>query len=144
MKRIIVFGMIFILMSISLSNIYAQEEKDAIIANLSNLFNYSKSKNFDKAAALIAYEGENKNRVQKDTFNASDKDELNQVKRICKKISALIELATKYEFNPVTAKVDNGTNIYSIDVSFISGDQKLVTSFSFVKTEKGFLLSNMN
>jgi len=33
------------------------------------LLNYSKSKAYDKAALLIAYDGEDKTRILKDSFN---------------------------------------------------------------------------
>ncbi len=113
-------------------------------SNLKNLFEFSKAKSFEKAAELIAYEGEDKERVHKESFNSASKDEIAQVRRICKKISALIELSSKYEFGEPTEKKLGEKEIQTIDVSFVSGDQKLVTEFSFIKTEKGFLLFNMN
>lgn len=138
-KLVIVF-LIFV-SSIS-SAVFAQS--DDVKSNLVNLFELSKAKSFEKAAALIAYEGEDNARVQKEAFNSASKDELTQVKRICKKISALIELSSKYDFGAPNVKKDGDKEIHSIEVSFVSGDQKLVTEFSFIKTEKGFLLSNMN
>jgi hypothetical protein len=145
MKRFF-YSIIVISAVLSFSNVtvFAQGEESAVKNNLTNLFNYSKTKAFEKAASIIAYEGDDAARNKKDVFNSSNKDELNQVKRICKKISALIELSSKYEFGTFASKTVDGINIYSIDVQFISGDQKLVTSFTFTKTEKGILFSNMN
>ncbi|MEW6702779.1 MAG: hypothetical protein AB1298_08665 [Bacteroidota bacterium] len=119
-------------------------DESGVKSALNSLFDFSKSKAYEKAALLIAYDGEDKNRVQKDAFNPANKEELNQVKRICKKISALIELCSKHEFGTVRTKNDGVKDIYTIEVNFISGDQKLVTSFSFVKGGKGYLLVNMN
>jgi hypothetical protein len=144
MKRLLNVGLITVLMLFVVQNTPAQTDDSAIKANLTSLFNHSKAKAFEKAAELIVYEGEDKARDQKDSFNSSNKDEVNQVKRICKKISALIELSSKYDFGPVVSKQVDGKDIYSIDVNFISGDQKLATGFTFLKTAKGFLLSNMN
>ena len=111
---------------------------------LSNLLTYSKTKNFDKAANLIAYNGDDTKRIDKDSFNPANKDELNQVKRICKKISALLELSSSHEFGEFKTLDEKGKEEFTLKVTFVSGDQKLVTSFSFIKTDKGFLLNNMN
>lgn len=137
----LVIALLIFVSSIS-SAIFAQSAD--VKSNLVNLFEFSKAKTYEKAAALIAYEGDDKARIQKEAFNSSNKDELTQVKRICKKIYALIELSSKYDFGAPSVKKDGEKEIHSIEVSFVSGDQKLVTEFSFIKTEKGFLLSNTN
>ncbi|KAF0151929.1 MAG: hypothetical protein FD143_1539 [Ignavibacteria bacterium] len=129
---------------IGLSSNLAFAQVSDVTTNLKNLFEFSKAKSFEKAAELIAYDGEDKARIQMESFNAANKDEIAQVKRICKKISALIELSSKYDFSTPVVKQDGDKEIQTIDVSFVSGDQKLVTEFSFIKTEKGLLLFNMN
>ena len=144
MKKHLNLGLITLAMLFFVGNITAQTDESVIKTNLADLFHNSKAKLFDKAAEQIVYEGEDKARDQKDSFNPANKEEVNQVKRICKKISALIELSSKYDFGPVISKQVDGKDVYTIDVSFISGDQKLVTGFTFLKTQKGFLLSNMN
>lgn len=113
-------------------------------ANLTSLFELSKAKSYEKAAALIAYDGDDKPRIKKDAFNPANKEELAQVKRICKKISALIELSSKYDFGTSSVKQEGENEIQLLEVNFISGEQKLVTEFSFIKTGKGYLLYNMN
>lgn len=121
---------------------YAQSNDDnGVKLAIKNLLEYSKSKAYDKAGKIIAYEGEDKDRVHKDSFNTENKEELNQVKRICKKITALLELSSKYEFGEISSP---SKNVYSMQVTFVSGEQKLVTSFILEKTEKGFLLISMN
>jgi hypothetical protein len=111
---------------------------------LVKLLDYSKSKAYDKAALLIAYDGEDKTRIQKDSFNPANKDELTEAKRMCKKISALIELSSKYEITTFIPAASGSKEAFTLNVVFISGEQKLTTSFNFIKCDKGYLLTNMN
>ena len=145
MKRLLNLGLVAVIVLLAFNNIYSKTgDETSVKTNLTNLFNYSKTKVFEKAAELIAYDGEEKSRIQIDSFNPANKDEVNMAKRTCKKISALIELASKYELGSVAVKSIEGKDVYTIDVTFISGDQKLVKEFTFLKTKKGFLLSGMN
>ncbi len=145
MKRLVTLGMILILLTTSGSKIiFAQGTEGEVKNTLISLFEYSKSKTYDKAAHLISYDGGDRSRIQKDSFNSTNKDELNQVKRVCKKISALLDLSSKHEFGQFDTKKDGDIENYFIEVNFISGDQKLVTTFSFIKTDKGFLLTGIN
>ena len=139
-----IFLVLFVV--ISGSNIlFAQNESEnAVKTTLNKLFDFSKSKSYEKAASYIAYEGEDKNRVGKESFNAVSKDELNQVKRICKKISALIDLSSKHEFGKFTTQKDGEKESYTIEVNFVSGDQKLVTLFRLIKNASELLLTDMN
>jgi hypothetical protein len=144
MKSLVKYASVCIFIFTMSIDTVAQNTEGTLKTNITSLFDLSKLKSFEKAALLIAYEGEDNTRSQKDTFNPANKEELTQVKRICKKISALIELSTRYEFGQYSTSRVGEKDIFSIDVNFISGDQKLVTAFSFIQTEKGFLLSNMN
>ena len=143
MKKLVnIVFVAFILFAIGAQVDYAQSnDASAVKSVLKNLLDFSKAKSYDKATGLIAYEGTDKNRVHKDSFNPANKEEINQVKRICKKITALLELSSKYEFGDFKSSEEG---VYSMQVTFISGEQKLTTTFTFVKTEKGFLLTNMN
>ena len=97
MKRTLTLGLILLILFTSGSKmIFAQGAEAAVKSTLGKLFDYSKSKAYEKASALIAYNGEDRTRNQKDAFNSTNKDELNQVKRVCKKISALIDLCSKH------------------------------------------------
>lgn len=124
--------------------IYAQGAEEAVKSTLNNLFSYSKSKAYEKAALLIAYDGEDKTRNHIDAFNPANKEELNQAKRKCKEIAALIELSNKYTISKFSTDKSEGKDVYTIEVDFISGDQKLVKSYSFINDGKGFLLININ
>lgn len=143
MKRLINIAILGLLITVFGAQVQNAQANDAstVKSVLKSLLDYSKSKSYDKAASLIAYEGDDKNRTNKDSFNATNKEELNQVKRICKKISALLELSNSHESGEFKS-LEGG--VYSMQVIFISGEQKLVTTFSFEKTEKGFLLTGMN
>jgi hypothetical protein len=133
-----------LLISFFTLNIFSQNSESEVKGQLIKLFELSKAKNYEKAASLISYDGENKERVNKDSFNPATKEELEKVKRICKKISALIDLSSKYEIGETKVEKINNDDSYSIDVVFTSGTQKLATTFNFTKTGKGFLLSKMN
>lgn len=121
----------------------AQDSENEVKKQLNKLIELSKSKNYDKAALLIAYNGEIKERVNKDSFDSTKKNELEKVKRICKKISALIDLSSKYEISNYYVDKNN-PEIHIVEITFTSGTQNLVTQFSFIRNEKGFLLTNMN
>jgi hypothetical protein len=122
----------------------AQVNGSSVKSVLNNLFTYSKTKAYDKAALLIAYDGEDKNRFLKESFNPANKDELSQARRKCKEISALIDLSNKYEIGKISTATFDGKEIYTIDVSFISGEQKLVKTYTFIKAGNGYLLIKVN
>ena len=145
MERVARSIFIFVFVFFLSKGMVAQNSPESTIKSvLSNLIDYSKNKSYDKAAKLIAYTGEDSKRVDKDSFNPVNKDELNQVKRICKKISALLELSGSHELGDYKVSGEAGKEEYTMHVTFVSGDQKLVTVFNFVKTEKGYLFTNMN
>jgi hypothetical protein len=145
MKRSIIIVMMILMALVSGSRmIFAQAAESDVKSTLSKLFDYSKSKAYEKAALMIAYEGEDKTRNLKDAFNPGNKEELNQAKRKCKEIAALIELSNKYSISKFSTDKSDGKEVYTIEVDFISGDQKLVKSYSFINNEKGFLLINVN
>ncbi len=139
MKYLLKF-FLFLILSITL---FAQDSDSEVINQLNKLIELSKSKKYDKAALIIAYNGEDKGRVNKDSFDPTKKDELEKVKRVCKKISALIDLSSKYEIT--NSYVDKSNpEIHIVEITFTSGTQNLVTQFSFIRNEKEFLLTNMN
>jgi hypothetical protein len=136
-KHLVLISFIVFISSVKL---FAQGPESAVKSALNNLFSYSKSKAYDKAALLIAYDGEDKNRSQKESYNPANKDELNQAKRKCKEIAALIELSNKYEVGKFSTSTLDGKEVYSIDVNFISGEQKLLKTYTFIKAVNGYLL----
>jgi hypothetical protein len=145
MKRSFMIGLLTLVALVSSSKmIFAQGTEGAVKNTLSSLFDYSKSKAYEKAALLIAYDGEDKTRNHKDACNPANKEELNQAKRKCKEIAALIELSNKYTIGKFASSKTDEQEIHTIEVDFISGDQKLVKTYSFINTGKGFLMIDMN
>ncbi len=139
-----VFFCLFILLTSSTSSYLAQIDKQTIIStSLEELIQLSKDKQYEKASLRIVYSGKDVNRNLKTPFDPANSDELEQVKRICKKISALTDLSTKYKIGEVISKNDGDRKLYSVDVSFISGAQQLKTFFEFIETTDGFLLTNL-
>ena len=125
--------------------IYSQNnDENSVKSTLKNILDYSKAKSYDKAAVLIAYNGDDKSKIGVDTFNPADKDDMVQVKRICKKISALIDISDKYSVSKIDAvKIEDKTG-YKVLVIFTSGNQELETDFEFIKLAKGYALLNVN
>jgi hypothetical protein len=136
MKRVLVVMMaVFAFTMLNQTIIYPQATAESSIKSaLNNLLDYSKAKTYDKAVKLMLFEDQSK----------SDAEKASQAKRTCKKISALMDLSSKHEFGEFKITGETGKEIYTMQIVFISGDQKLVTSFSFVKKDNTYLLSNMN
>lgn len=134
----------FVLLLISELNFSQSNQENSVDSVLKNIFDYSINKSYDKAALLIAYNGDDKSRSGTDTFNPTDVKELDQVKRICKKISALIDISDQYSINKIEATKIGDVDGYKLIVDFKSGNQKLETVFEFMKLSKGFTLLNVN
>ena len=132
-----------LLLAVNTSVELAQDgaQKNAVQNVVKTLFNYSKSKDFNKAAKLIAYEGDDQSRVYKDSYNPANKDEMNHVKRICKKISALMDISNSYEMGDFSVKKNPEGDHYVQEVLFVSGDQKLKTVFQFIQINGTYLLA---
>ena len=111
---------------------------------LNQILEFSKSKKFAEASSLIAYDGVDEAKKFKMPFNPKDENDLNSVKRICKKIKALIDISDSYEIGAPVEKEKDGFNWTVIEVSFKSGSQNLKTLFSFVKVGEKFLLGDIN
>ncbi|MEW6195305.1 MAG: hypothetical protein AB1521_09130 [Bacteroidota bacterium] len=135
---------VFILLLLATSNYFAQTDKQINIYNaLKEIIQLSKDKQYEKASLRIAYNGKDTNRNLKTPFDPAKSDELGEVKRICKKISALTDLSTNYKIGKVISKKDGNTEFYLVSVSFISGTQELRTNFELIETADGFLLTTM-
>lgn len=134
----------FVLLLMSELNYSQSNRENSVDYVLKNLFDYSINKSYDKAALLIAYNGDDKSRNGTDTFNPADINELDQVKRICKKISALIDISEQHSINKIEAVKIKGVDGYRAVVGFKSGNQTLETVFEFIKLLNGYALLNIN
>ncbi len=131
----------------ALSNyIFAQDdaEKQLIKTSVTKLFDLSKSKDLSGAATLIVYTGDDQARNFKQAYNAANNDDMNQVKRIMKKIKALLDISDSNAFAEFGASAKNDVKIYTLAVQFKSGAQTLSSVFSFVKIGNQFLLSSVD
>ncbi|MFA3782409.1 hypothetical protein ABRY23_05020 [Melioribacteraceae bacterium 4301-Me] len=126
------------------SSVIEAQDENLIKNSLNTIFTLSITKNYEKAAEFIAYSGSDSSRYWTDTYKSSDKEELNQVKRICKKIAALNEISDKYKVTSITTKKINNVTVYSVGVNFISGQQQLKTELDFIKLGNKYILTEMN
>lgn len=139
MKKLsIILGLI--LFSSLFTVLKAQSSQDV----LKNILEFSKAKKFSEAAAFIAYDGTDEAKKFKVAFDANNDNELNSVKRICKKVKALIDISDSYEIGSAKEEKKDGLDWTVIEVSFKSGSQNLKTLFSFVKVNDKFLLGDID
>ena len=139
MKKLSIILGLFILASF-FTNIKAQTSQET----LKQILDFSKGKKYVEAAALIAYDGADESKKFKVAFNAKDGNELNSVKRICKKVKALMDISDSYEIGTAKEEKKDGIDWTVIEVSFKSGNQNLKTLFSFVKINDKFLLGDID
>jgi len=139
MKKLSIIIGLLLFTAISM-NINAQSSQET----LSQILELSKAKKFSEAAALIAYDGPNESKKLQAAYNPNDENELNSVKRICKKIKALIDISDSYEIGNPNETKEDGVDWTVIEVSFKSGNQNLKTIFSFVKVDDKFLLGDID
>jgi len=146
MKKIIFnFVLLMVLLLFFDLNIFAQNNGvSSAKSSLSLLLELSKTKSYNEAAKFIAYRGTDKERDLKTQYNPSDRNELSQVRRIVNKISALLQLSSKYEIGEIAIVEDEEFVYYNAEVYFTSGEQKLTTIFKLVKTDSGYLLYDMD
>ena len=121
-----------------------QNDAAAVKTVLKNILDLSKSKSYDKLAAYVAYNGDNKSRLYKTTYDPKVKDELIQVQRVGRKISALISLSDNYSISKTEVSKIEGVDGYKVVVNFKSGEQSLETSFEFIKLDSGYALFDIN
>lgn len=133
--------LIFVLFS---SLLLAQNtEQDSIKSLINKLFKFSKVENYAQAASLLAYDGNDQSRYLISPMNINDNKEEAKVKRIVKRIKAMLDISDSFDFGEFSMKSDPKFNIYRMEVLFKSGGQELKTLFSFVKYSKTFLLTDL-
>jgi len=125
---------------------YAQpsNQEEAIKSVLVKLFDASKTKNFTAASEFIIYRGADKTREWKDTYKISNATELDEVKRICKKIKALLDLSSGYEFKRLAIEKESEGEWFIQEVEFKSGGQNLTTRFAFLNVNGNFILGDID
>ncbi|MCK9281618.1 MAG: hypothetical protein M0P71_13415 [Melioribacteraceae bacterium] len=122
-----------------LINVNAQNKE--IESASKSIIDLSGSKSYDKAAVLIVYQGDDKERNNKVSLDPKNVNELKYAKKVCSKIGAMKAIAETYEIGKVE-KISNTE--YKVNLSFVNGSQKLPATFLFLKTDKGYLLQEVN
>lgn len=136
---------IIFLMLLFFGNIKAQSNinESEIKTALNRLFEISKNKNYDAAALLMVYNGNNSARRLKDSFNSKNDSELKEVKRNCKKINAYLDLSDSFEYDQFIFNTYEGLPTSTVIINFLSGNQILKISFTFIKVNNKILLLNL-
>lgn len=122
-----------------LINVNAQNKEIESISK--SLIDLSGAKSYEKAAVLIVYQGDDKERDNKVSLDPKNVNELKYAKKVCSKIGAMKAISETYEVGKVEKISDTE---YKVNLYFVNGAQKLPATFSFIKTDKGYLLQEVN
>jgi hypothetical protein len=138
--RASIFTLIFL--GLFVSTIWTQPNKEAddIKNTLTVIFDLSKADDFEGAAKYIVYSGDDNARKFVDTYNYKVRREAKDVKRITKKIKALLDITDKYNFIDFKNETRDANKIYIQMVNFVSSGQQLTTKFEFLKVGDKYLL----
>ena len=140
MKRFILYLFGFFILLILNTNAQDTFSEQEIKNVLTNVLDFSKQNDFDKASKLLAYDGDDVKRKFTDVYNNNDKEEKNSIKRKCKKLKAYLDLSDSYEYTGFSISELEGHQVGVLNVNFKSGDQVLKIAFSFVKLNNGYAL----
>ena len=136
----IVIILLFGILSFNFLSAQPAGDAEQIKSTLTKIFEMSKADNYDACAAYIIYSGDDKKREFVDTYNIKDRSEAKDVKRICKKIKALLDITDKYNFTTLTTEKADGRDIFVQMIDFKSSGQQLSTKFEFIKVGDKYLL----
>lgn len=141
MKTAKFFSMVLILLSAFNHTLFPQEKID-IKKAVTDIIELSKAKKYDDAAKYVAFCSDEKKKEYK-PLQPADKNQLNYVKRIVKRIGALAEVSTSYNIGNATSVNVGGNNFQKVSVEFISGDQKITSKFNFIVMNGTLLLAEV-
>jgi len=139
-KKLLTLIFLFLLVSVSFSQVTEEEAKKSTDL----FFSYCKVNDFQNSAKLLAYYGSDKLRLYKDFYNPNNPDELKEVKRICKKVTATLLISDSFSFGKFEDKEVNGVKLQSLDVQFLSGTQKIKRKILFIKIDKTVAIFDYN
>jgi hypothetical protein len=132
-KRNMIVALIFCLFATNF--LIAKVSIDDAKKATETFFELSKKNDFQNAAKLLAYYGADKSRLYNDFYNANNPDELNEVKRICKKVNATLLISDSYTFGKLRDKTINGKKLQTLEVQFLSGSQKIKRRILFIEID---------
>lgn len=138
--RLINILMIAAAILMTITNGYSQTEKEIkdIQDILVKILDASESENYQAAASMFVYEGDDAARNLKDFYNSTVPSEENKVKRIAKKIKAFQKLSESYSVGAISKSSKSGVEAFIVEVIFNSGKQSLKTEFTFVSVKNSF------
>ena len=140
MKKLIIISILFIFPMF----LAAQNSEAEVKAQTAKIFELCKNNDFKSVGKLFAYHGKDATRNLKSSYNFENSDEQKEIKRICKKISSYLKISDKYEFSEYSEKEESGVTNYIQKVLFSSGNQKIATSFVFIKVSEVLLLGDID
>lgn len=120
------------------------QESDELSSTVDDLFSLSKNKEYETVCNLIAFTGDDQSRKYKSSLNPKSKSELDQAKRIAKKIKAYIDISDSHKILRSSSGTIDETEIQTVVVGFKSGNQQLEIPFKFIKIKDGFLLIDID
>lgn len=132
---------ILILCSFSLAQ--TNNELDEAKSLLKTLIEYSLDNNFESAAKLIYFDGENNSNQKPRSFDWNNPKEQKDVTRICKKIRAFIKFADEYEIGNHFKPSENDSDI-GLELKLISAGKETVYKFFFKNIDGKILLSGIS
>jgi hypothetical protein len=142
-KRESILVILFLSFFISVISAQPNKEADEIKNTLTVIFDLSKADDFESTAKYIVYSGDDKGRKFVDTYNYKERREAKDVKRIAKKIKALLDITDKYNFIDFKSETRDANKVYIQMVNFESSGQQLTTKFEFLKVGDKYLLLNV-
>lgn len=131
MKKLIsIFGIFLFVFGINSSFAQVSEETAKEVAN--KLFSLCEKENYSSASSLLAYHGSDESRLYKDTYKFTNSSEAGEVKRLCNRLKAMIEISDSYDFGSYRNRKSNGQQLQSLDIIFKSGNQKIKNKLTFI------------
>jgi hypothetical protein len=122
-------------------SVFGQAKND-IKSVLTNIIDLSKAKKYDEAAKYIAFCTDEKKKEYKASV-PGNKEQFNHVKRIAKRISAFTEVSTSYNVGSVTSEKIGTNDFQNVTVEFLSGTQKINSTFRFLSVGGTLLLTEI-
>jgi len=139
-RNILTLIFILFLTSISFSQVTEEEAKKST----ESFFSICKKSDYPNAAKLLAYYGSDKLRLYNDFYNPNNPDELKEIKRICKKVTATLLISDSFSFGEFKDKIVNGVKLKSLDIQFLSGSQKIKRKIFFIQIDKKAAIFDYN
>jgi len=79
-----------------------------------------------------------------DFYNPNNPNELKEIKRICKKVTATLLISDSFSFGEFKDKIVNGVKLKSLDIQFLSGSQKIKRKIFFLQIDKKSAIFDYN